>query len=418
MPARKLQKFDKNKAFFHIYNKGVEKRNLFKDQEDYDIFQGFLNDYLTAPPDPEKTKKSFSVNGRTFRGVPHQPKNYFNKIELVAYSLLPKHFHLLINQKTHGSLEKLIRSLCTRYAIYYNKKYKRSGSLFAGPYKLFQIKDVTQLLHLTRYLHREPFKRNGGYEDSNSYGFSSYKEYLGERVTSWIKAKVVLSYFDKSENKQFKGIKGYKNFVEKHELKEKEERMLERIIIESKPKHLERRILKRKKIKSFKAPQYEPIFEPRVKIPEFIATATILFVMLFTLGVRNIRTSAAQTNNSISPIPSPTPQVSGAEDIKELVEELEEIEEELKEVKSEAPRAGGSSEPEAETMVVITITDESESVNLRKEPTTKSEKVGKAKDGDTFKFVSKGSRWYQIKLDNGEIAFVSVRYAGIEGEGN
>jgi len=111
-----------DQAYFHIYNTAIEERRLFNDPQDYDTFLSFLNEYLTTPPNPEETKKNFSVNGRVFRGVPHQPKNYFNEVELIAYSLLPNHFHLVVNPIRKNSLEKLIRSLCTRYAIYYNKK--------------------------------------------------------------------------------------------------------------------------------------------------------------------------------------------------------------------------------------------------------------------------------------------------------
>ena len=388
MPALNHKKSNKTEAYSHIYNKAVEERSLFNNQEDYEVFLGYLNDYLTIPPDPEKVKKSFSVNGRTFQGVPHQPKNYFNKVELIAYSLLPDHFHLLANQKLPGTLEKLIRSLCTRYAIYYNKKYQRSGSLFIGPYKSVQIKDVSQLLHLTRYFHHESFKEKGDLKNLNNDSYSSYEDYLGITSNPWVKPQVVLTYFDKSENDYFKGIDGYKNFVESYILKPDETRMLEKIVIESVPEHLEKRDLKPKEIESFKEVHAEPVSESRPKIPAFIATATAVFVFLFALGIKNIKTSVALTENSVTSTPS-APQVSGAEDV----------------------------QPETKTLV-IKIGDGSESVNIRTEPSTKSEIVGKAFDGDTYELISKEEDWYQIKPDNGSNAFISTKYAVIEGEEN
>ena len=133
MPAKNLQRIDKEGLYFHIYNKGVEEKIIFSDGEDYRVFLRFLEEYLTTPQDPENTKKTFQIHGRTFRGTPHQPKNYFNAVELVAYSLMPNHFHLALSQVTKGSVENFIRSLCTRYSIYFNKKYTHSGPLFAGP---------------------------------------------------------------------------------------------------------------------------------------------------------------------------------------------------------------------------------------------------------------------------------------------
>src|SRR3989344_6913923 len=185
MPAKNLYREDKEGIYSHIYNKGVEKRIIFNDEKDYEVFQGFLKDYLTIPQDPENIKKEFSVHGRIFRGTPHQPKNYFNKVELIAYSLMPDHFHLLLRQKARGSLESFIRSLCTRYSIYFNKKYQHTGALFEGPYKSVQIKDKTRMLYLTRYLH-------------HAGGYSSYARYLGKMATSWVNPEIVQSFFDRA----------------------------------------------------------------------------------------------------------------------------------------------------------------------------------------------------------------------------
>lgn len=374
MPAKYLQRINEEKTYSHIYNRGIEKRNLFNDKEDYEIFLTYLKDYLSAPPDPGKVKKSFSVKGRTFQGVPHQPKNYFNKVELIAYSLMPDHFHLLVCQKTSGSLEKLVRSLCTRYAIYYNKKYQRTGSLFQGPYKSVQIKDISNLLYLTHYFHHSDY--------------SSYREFLGDRKTSWIKPNVVLSYFDKSENDYFKGIGGYKNFVEKYQLNQKEKEMFEKIILESDSEHVEKSDFRPEESEFSKKIPTEPVLEPRSKIPEFIASSAVVFVLLFALGIRNINLTLAQNKNSLSSLPSSNPQVSGLED----------------------------EQTEPNMMVIIKINDGAESVNIRKEPTTKSEKIGQAVDGDTFEFVSKEEEWYQIRLEDGLTAYVSEKYSVVEGE--
>src|SRR3989304_5720760 len=213
MPAQNVRRVDEDGVYSHIYNKGVEGRIIFADEEDYQVFLGYLKDYLTAPISPESAKKEFTVNGRIFRGVPHQPKNYFNKVELVAYSLMPNHFHLLVHQITKGSSQSFIRSLCTRYSMYFNKKYQRTGALFQGPYKSVQIKSGPRLPHLTRFFHY-------------AGGHSSYSEYLGARETSWVKPKIVLSFFGK-------GTAGYKDFVEKYEPDQKVKELLKDITFES-----------------------------------------------------------------------------------------------------------------------------------------------------------------------------------------
>lgn len=359
MPAQNTQRTSEQGTYSHIYNRGVEKRIIFNDEEDYAVFLGFLKDYLTPPADPKNVKKAFTVNGRTFHGVPHQPKNYFDKVELIAYSLMPNHFHLLLHQKTHGSLQNFIRSLCTRYSMYFNKKYKRTGALFAGPYKSAQIKDTSHLLHLTRYLHR------GG-------DYSSYQEFIGARNTPWVKSEIILS---------LKGAKDYKNFVEKYEPNEEEKKLLAGIILEDKSEHLERKDLElagseQPSEKEQLAPDLNP---QQSKIP-FFAASTAVFVLLLALGMRNIWAATAKTK--IAALPSPTPSVSGVKDIK----------------------------PEPKMLIAIKIDDGSESVNIRQEPKVQSEKLGEAKDGEIFEFLSLDSGWYQIKLDDGA-GFVSARYA-------
>ncbi len=378
MPAKNLYREDKEGIYSHIYNKGVATRIIFNDEEDYKVFLGYLQDYLTAPQDPESIKKSFTVHGRIFRGTPHQPKNYFNKVELIAYSLMPDHFHLLLHQKTRGSLESFIRSLCTRYSMYFNKKYQRTGALFEGPYKSVQIKDEARLLHPTRFLHRSP-------------GYSSYPEYVGLKETSWVKPKAVLSFFGKETG-------SYKDFVEKYELSQKEKELFEGVVFESETAHLERRDL------AGNAENYHPpeIFsessekihlgsnlKPLQRIPE-IAVIAVVFLALVTVGLRNISALPHKVlGSSAAPkaILAPSPVVE--------------------------PSPVAEEEKKAKTIVVIKINDGSASssaiVNIRQKPTIKSEKIGKAHDGDTFEFVSVDSGWYEVKLATGS-GFISAAF--------
>src|SRR3989344_5941183 len=250
MPAQSIKRPDNQEVYAHVYNKGIEGRVIFNDKQDYEVFTGFLKDYLTTPADPESTKKAFTVNGRAFLGVPHQPKNYLNKVELLAYCLTPDHWHLLLKQKTKGAIEKFIRSLCTRYSIYFNKKYQRSGTLFGGRYKSVQVEGVPSLRLLTRYFHQ-------------ATSDSSYPEYLGQRNTDWVKANVVLA--------SPKERQGYRDFVEKYGLNQAEQELLERIVFESESEHL-----------GGEALIDTADVEPRSKTPEFVATAA-LFVVLMAL---------------------------------------------------------------------------------------------------------------------------------------
>lgn len=346
MPAKNLQRVAEGGAYCHVYNRGIENRNIFADDVDYLVFLDYLKDYLSAPKSTESTKKDFTINGRVFRGVPHQPKNYNNRVELIAYSLKPDHFHLILHQKTQKSRQAFIRSLCTRYSIYFNKKYNRTGSLFAGPYKSVKIMHQSGLLLLTHYFHNE-----GGY--------STYPEYLGTKETPWVKTKIVLSAKFKEGN--------YKDFVEKYEPNHKEKELLEEIVIEKVDRHLERRDLE------------EVILKPWSRIPELLAAGAV-FVLLLGLGLRNVTTVAkspgiAPVALGITSSTSPTPIAM-----------------------------------QPKTMLTVKNTDPTEPVNIRREPTTKSEKIGEAYGGDTFEYVSQNSGWYQVNLPDGSTGFISAKY--------
>lgn len=179
MPAKNLRRVAEGGSYIHVYNRGIENKVIFADGDDYQTFLNYLEDYLSAPKSPHSHKTSFTVKGKTYHGVPHQPKNYHNKIELLAYSLQPDHFHIIVHQKEGKSLQAFIRSLCTRYSMYYNKKYNRTGPLFEGPYKSTHIKDNKDLSRLTKYLHKDT-------------DYSSHAHYSGQKPSPWVKTNVVL----------------------------------------------------------------------------------------------------------------------------------------------------------------------------------------------------------------------------------
>lgn len=212
MPSKNIVKVYVKDGFYHIYNRGVEKRTIFEDEQDYKVFLKYLKEYLSALQDSQMFKKNFISKGGTFKGIPRQPKNYQKEIDLVAFCLMPNHFHLLIKQHTQNAIEKFMRSLATRYSLYFNKKYSRVGKLFQGHYKASLITDDSYLLHLSRYIHLNPIE----YTNDLKNAYSSYVNYLGLRKASWVKPNTILSFFNKNILPELKKINTYKDFVEKY----------------------------------------------------------------------------------------------------------------------------------------------------------------------------------------------------------
>ena len=117
MPARNVVKIYFENGFYHVYNRGVEKREIFIDIQDYVVFLGILKKYLTPTP---------TTNNPT-QIKPLIPNTLHDEIDLLAYCLMPNHFHMMIQQKKIDSMTKLLQRVSTTYSIYFNKKYQRVG---------------------------------------------------------------------------------------------------------------------------------------------------------------------------------------------------------------------------------------------------------------------------------------------------
>ena len=201
MPAKNRRKQYLENGYYHLYNRGVEKRLIFLDEQDYSVFLSYLKEYLLPKNEQELYKKlsdettSSKEKDKILKLL--RLNNFSTEIKLIAYCLMPNHFHFFIKQKNPNSIDKFMNSLCTRYTMYFNKKYKRVGSLYQGVYKAVLVDNEQQFLHLSRYIHKQALASQG--QALRSYGEqpSSYPEYLGLRKTEWVHPEEILSYFSK-----------------------------------------------------------------------------------------------------------------------------------------------------------------------------------------------------------------------------
>lgn len=108
---------------------------------------------------------------------------------------MPNHFHLLLYQYETDGITRLMRSIGTGYSIYFNKRNKRVGPLFQGRYKASPIKTQAYWDHISRYIHLNPIDIGRDYK---AYTYSSYRNYIGEAKTSWVKPDMCISGFQSS----------------------------------------------------------------------------------------------------------------------------------------------------------------------------------------------------------------------------
>lgn len=218
MPQRNAIKKYLAGGYYHLYNRGVEKRIIFEDEQDYGVFLSYLKNYLLPKntnnlqeklADPKITWVEKDQIIRQLR-----LNNFFGEIELLAYCLMPNHYHLLVRQKSEVVIDYFMRSLNTRYVVYFNKRYQRVGPLFQGVYKAVLVETDEQLTHLSAYIHRNPIDSKPTYVQKGlslqklTSQPSSLPEYLRIRRTQWLNEKIILGYFSVSNK-----LVSYENFV-------------------------------------------------------------------------------------------------------------------------------------------------------------------------------------------------------------
>jgi putative transposase len=210
MASKNSIKSDVTDGFYHVYNRGVGRMEIFKDDQDYGVFLSYLKEYLSPKQEKNELIHKIYVQDRVFNGVARTPKNYHNKFELICYCLMPNHFHFLIKQPVSGSMKNFMHSLLLRYSMYFNKKYDRVGPLFQGRYKAVFVESEEYLLYLSRYIHVNP----GEFTNNLLNAKSSYADFIGLKHTSWLNPDKVLVYFNNKILPGLTKVNTYKNFVE------------------------------------------------------------------------------------------------------------------------------------------------------------------------------------------------------------
>ena len=147
-------------GYYHIINRGVEQRVVFKVPDDYEYFEELMCFYM----------KSYGIT-------------------LHNYCLMSNHYHLLI-ETSQENLSKFMRQLNMNYAIYFNKKYKRVGHLWQGRFKSWYVTDEAYLYTLMLYIEQNPLKANM-VKNLEAYPYSSYHYFLAKNIpeclqSSWI----------------------------------------------------------------------------------------------------------------------------------------------------------------------------------------------------------------------------------------
>jgi putative transposase len=198
---------------YHVYNRGVDKRKIFLDDKDY--LRGIHNLFEFNDTKPAANVGYF-FNQNKSKGFGNRYIKRDFLVEILAFCLMPNHFHFLIRPLKDGGLELFMRKFAAGYANYFNQKYERSGVLFQGRYKVVAVEKESHFIHLPFYIHLNPLdliakewrKRElrdyvNAMKFLESYRWSSHLDYVGiKNFPSITQREFLLDFFD--------GTKGYK----------------------------------------------------------------------------------------------------------------------------------------------------------------------------------------------------------------
>ncbi len=201
---------------YHIYNRGVEKRDICMDDHDryrfiHDLFE--FNDTSSAI----NNGYYFKIQGShkdVNKPIKNEARDFL--VDILAFCIMPNHYHLLLRQKADGGITNFMRKFGTGYTNSFNKKHERVGPLFQGKFKAKHVKEDAYLYYLPHYIHLNPLDmympewREKGIADHKkaleylaSYRWSSYLDYIGKKnIPSVTQREVIM--------KLFNGTTGYK----------------------------------------------------------------------------------------------------------------------------------------------------------------------------------------------------------------
>lgn len=184
-------------CYYHIYNRGVDKRDIFSNQSDLDRFILSIKEFNIIKPIGSLKEKLIEEK---LLGVDHPTENK-PLVSIVVYTLNPNHFHFILKQEVDGGISEFFKRLLGGYTNYFNIIHERSGALFQGRFKSNLIDDEGYFLKIRPYAHMNNLVHDIPKEKKHLVA-SSEKEYDNGNfnIVSEVEAKELLDFYGGNEN--------------------------------------------------------------------------------------------------------------------------------------------------------------------------------------------------------------------------
>ncbi len=174
--------------YYHIYNRGVEKRNIFSDQHDLNRFFQSMKEFNVVEPIGSIYEHSFiQLGSRTSKSD--------KLVNLICYCLNPNHYHFILEPVIDKGIEKFMQRLGGGYTNYFNNKHKRNGVLFQGKFKARHVN--SDLLNISVYVNLNNYVHQLGSRSPKLYK-SSWDEYKGKNRENFCYKDIILEQFENS----------------------------------------------------------------------------------------------------------------------------------------------------------------------------------------------------------------------------
>jgi putative transposase len=194
-------------CYYHVFNRGNQKQQLFFDRSDYIRFL-FLLVYFQSPQTFSHLDRqvSYYLNNGHFniseKDIQKIAKNRF--VDLINFCAVPNHTHLTLYNRKIDGIPLYMHRVSNAYGKYFNTKYDKTGHVFQGTYKAINITDDNYLSYLSAYIHRNPREIKKWRNKEHLYPWSSFGDYKENRWGILLKPEIILErYKDFEEYKQF-----------------------------------------------------------------------------------------------------------------------------------------------------------------------------------------------------------------------
>lgn len=205
MPGRKIPLV--NNEHYHVLNRGIASQPIFLSKRDYQRALETIFYYQNKTLQLKYSKFLRLATQKRAEILENLKGNSQYRVEIICYCLMPNHIHLLLKQTASEGISKFMSDFANSYTRYFNTKNERKGPLFEGKFKAIRVEADEQLLHLSRYVHLNPYSSYvvKTLKDLENYFYSSFPEYIETTKTNFCNKKIILDQFSDSVS--------YKKFV-------------------------------------------------------------------------------------------------------------------------------------------------------------------------------------------------------------